>query len=576
MLKILFSFLLCASFTVLLAQDSDEIKHLMENKRYSSAEKILEEKVQSGDDSPEYNYLLVSAYLQQDKPYEAKNFIENKNLMEGGNDNPLNKIAYASYLLRTDQSEKAKQIFEELLADKKTKKNVALLLKIADAYISNGDKYINDALSVLDIAEKRDKHNASVQVLKGNAYRKIHDGSNAYVAFQSALKDDPSNIAAHYQLGKIFVTQKAEDLYMEQFNKAYALDSNYAPVLKAFYDHYYYKDLKLAKAYLEKYIRHTDYSVENDYALADMYYLNKDYDKAIDLAKNILEGENDKAQPRLYKMIAYSYNEIGNKEEAWTNLQQYFAKEDPKNFVSKDYEFKAKLLMDQPDKMNEALANYEKAFALDSLDERKLDYATKIAEGYKELKEFNSQAIWLGKIYELKKDRTNVDLFNWGLAHFKGGDNIMADSVFRRYIEMYPENIYGYYWNAQVNAAIDTSLELGLAIPYYKKIIEIGETDTSANKAMLLKAYGYLGGYEANTKKDYPASLAYFEKFLELDPENEDANKYAEILKNWIENPETNPANTSSASEEEKENQDMKEDSDKEKQDTKKNKEGND
>lgn len=39
---------------------------------------------------------------------------------------------------------------------------------------------------------------------------------------------------------------------------------------------------------------------------------------------------------------------------------------------------------------------------------------------------------------------------------------------------------------------------------------------------MLLKAYGYLGGYEANVTKDYLASLAWFEKYLELDPDNTD------------------------------------------------------
>jgi hypothetical protein len=51
---------------------------------------------------------------------------------------------------------------------------------------------------------------------------------------------------------------------------------------------------------------------------------------------------------------------------------------------------------------------------------------------------------------------------------------------------------------------------------------------------MLGKAYGYLGGYEANTRKDYPASLAWFEKLLQADPENADAKRYIEILKGWI------------------------------------------
>ena len=51
---------------------------------------------------------------------------------------------------------------------------------------------------------------------------------------------------------------------------------------------------------------------------------------------------------------------------------------------------------------------------------------------------------------------------------------------------------------------------------------------------MLLKAYGYLGGYEANIRKDYVQSFMWFEKFLELDGENSDAKRYAETLRKWV------------------------------------------
>ena len=56
-----------------------------------------------------------------------------------------------------------------------------------------------------------------------------------------------------------------------------------------------------------------------------------------------------------------------------------------------------------------------------------------------------------------------------------------------------------------------------------------------ANKAMLLKAYGYLGGYEANTTKNYERSLDWFQRFRELDEQNEDINRYIGILEKWIE-----------------------------------------
>ena len=523
------------------AQDLAEAKELLNNERYASAEDLLEKKIGETGGQPDLNYLLVKTYLEQKKPADAWSFIEKNRLNNVSSAaDPYNKVAYAIYLFSTDNGEKAREILSEILDDKKSKKNIDLLIAVADTYILYDEKGINDALQVIEIAEKRDKNNSALQLLKGNAYRVIHDGSNAYIAYQNAIKNDPSNIRAYYQLGKIFQSQKNDEMYLEQYQKAYTIDSTYAPLLEALYHHYYTIDIKKARYYLEKYLKYTDYSLSNDYDLADMYYLSKEYPAAIALATKILEREGETAQPRLYKMIAYSYDEAGDKDKAWEFLNAYFIKEKPEQFVARDYEFKAKLLMTKPGNENEVIGNFIKAFSLDTLQERKAGFAKVLAETYGKMKDNNSQAIWLGRVYDLKKERTNVDLFNWGLAHYKAGNNIVADSIFAKYTERYPTNIFGYYWRAQVNAAIDTTLELALAVPYYKKVVELGEPDKQANKAMLLKAYGYLGGYEANITKDYPASLDWFEKFLELDPENADASRYSKLLKEWINDPKKN------------------------------------
>ena len=46
-----------------------------------------------------------------------------------------------------------------------------------------------------------------------------------------------------------------------------------------------------------------------------------------------------------------------------------------------------------------------------------------------------------------------------------------------------------------------------------------------------MEAYGYVAAYEANVEKDYDDAIEYFEKLLDLDPNNSDAKKYVEILK---------------------------------------------
>lgn len=75
----------------------------------------------------------------------------------------------------------------------------------------------------------------------------------------------------------------------------------------------------------------------------------------------------------------------------------------------------------------------------------------------------------------MERKTNNIDLFNWGLAHYRAKEYLQTDSVFGLYTTRYPEDIYGYYWRAQASAAIDTSMTNALAIPYYNKVVEIGE-----------------------------------------------------------------------------------------------------
>jgi tetratricopeptide (TPR) repeat protein len=159
-------------------------------------------------------------------------------------------------------------------------------------------------------------------------------------------------------------------------------------------------------------------------------------------------------------------------------------------------------------------------------------YYKTLADLAKQQKDYTVRAIWLGKYYMKNKKSTNVDLFNWGLAWFQAGNYEKSDSVFAMYVDKYPTQLFGYYWRARSNAAIDTTMEQSLAIPHYLKVIEIGELDsTGSSKRQLIESYGYLAGYETNQNKNYGKAIEYFEKLLLLDPSNEQAKKYVQILK---------------------------------------------
>ncbi|HTL08588.1 MAG TPA: hypothetical protein VL307_10040, partial [Chitinophagaceae bacterium] len=155
---------------------------------------------------------------------------------------------------------------------------------------------------------------------------------------------------------------------------------------------------------------------------------------------------------------------------------------------------------------------------------------------YKAQKDYQQEAKWLGKYYAVKPSPSNVDLFNWGLASYLAKDYPTADTIFTMYETKYPNEEYGPYWRAKTNAAIDTAMEMGLAVPHYMHLIEVLEKDSTgqANKSHLIEAFGYIAAYKANTQKDYESAVDYFEKLLALDPNNSDAKRYVEILKKTI------------------------------------------
>ena len=107
-----------------------------------------------------------------------------------------------------------------------------------------------------------------------------------------------------------------------------------------------------------------------------------------------------------------------------------------------------------------------------------------------------------------------------------------ADAVFNTLIERIPESYLGYRYKALTLHAINGDVKEGLAKPYYEKVIEIltsGEEVTSTQNRILLEAYNYLG-YYYYVIKDNQNAIIYWNKVLEIDPENANAKLVLDAL----------------------------------------------
>lgn len=540
MRRIFFTSTILIAFSIIArSQNLDQAKQYIYYQKWHSAENELQKAISTQPGQPQAYYYLSEFYMDRDKDAKAKVIVQKGiDLAEKNNlskkEHPLIFVASAHLLLDQGKKDQAQQQFDELLQATKYK-NADLMMAVAKAYIASPNGDPNQAIELLEKAQKRDKKNANIPLLIGNAYRKLLDGSNAFKYYTKALEMDPSLAEAHHKLGEIFKSQKNSELYVEQFTDAVKADKNYVPSLRELYDYYFYSgNFQQAKEYLNRYIANADPSVQTDYMKADLFFVTKKYSDAINTAEGIIKTEKDSAQPRLYKMIAYSWDELGDSVKALQAVNTYFDKEKEKNYVMKDYDLKARLLEKNgiPD---EAITWYEKAFTAAKKPEVKDKYMRKLAGLYKEQKDYASEAVWRDSIYTMTQSPSNVDLFNWGVSLYFAGNYHQSDSVFGLYAGKYPKQLFGYLWRARCNVAIDTTMELGLAIPYYQKLIELAEADKQANQKILISAYTYLGGYEANVKKDYEKSLDWFNKVLELDENNSAALRFSETIKKWLE-----------------------------------------
>jgi tetratricopeptide (TPR) repeat protein len=525
---------LCSS-VALMAQTVPDAIQLIYHERYQSAKTALHKVLQADPGNAEAWYHLSQAYLPLKEVQPLADSLQRASTAV--KENAWYKTAYGQLLLALHKIDSARWYFNQAIGEGR-KKDPAILLAVANAWVNekNGDP--NTALQVLDMAAKKDAGAPAFHVLRGNAYRKLANGTEAYRAYQAALNEDSKNAAALYQMGRIFVAQKNAETYLEYFNKAITADPLYAPAWYELYYDAYFKDAAKALEYFRHYLQLSDYNASNEYQHIDLVYLNKKYDTAIIMAQKTLASLPADSIPRLYKLLAYSHLGLKDTAQALHAMTTYFAQEDDSNFVVKDYEVMADLYGATAGKEDSALVFYQTAVTKITDSAALFNYYKKLSELYKDKKDNVNQAIWLGKYYTNNGKATNIDLFNWGIAHFKAEQYEQADSVFGKYIEKYPDQSFGYYWRARANSLKDSAMEKGLAIPHYNALVDVLVKDsasaTGTTKKWLVEAYGYIAAYETNQEKDYADAIEHLQKILVIDPANKDAQQYISILEKKV------------------------------------------
>lgn len=531
---LLLSFILMVN--VLFAQSIDEGKKFLNYERFESAATVFNKLLTANPNDVVAAYWLGQTYLQNsDNPDTAAAKALYQKTLQANPNAALMMIGVGEVELMEGKLSDARNRFETAINLTKKRDLDEVLLAVGRA---NTDAKAGDAIYAVDKlkqAAERNKKSAEIQIALGDAYRKLIDGANATISYQTAMSLDPKNARPSYMIGRIYETQGygQEAIYMRYYNDAIATDANFAPVYYWLYGYYYQRDVNKSREYLNKYVAVADQDSKNCYAEASLLYVSKLYTETISKADACIAGTGTaKPFPNLYGLKAYAYDKMGDSLNAKKYFEEFFAKVNPEKIGPHDYATYAKVLLAFPGNDVLAASYVDKAIALDTVPENKLGYVKDIAKSLYDEGKFLEAGKWYGKILSLNPNYGKVDLYYAGYSDYRGGNYKSADSVFQLYQKKYPDDLYGWYLGARSKEGMDTSGTAGLAKPDYEKIIAIADTvaDKASIKDKLIPAYRYMVAYYYNVLKNAETANEFNNKILEVDPADATALKTKEAF----------------------------------------------
>lgn len=501
--------------------------------RYKSAKDAFEKVIAANPNDVNAVYWLGQTLINTKDSAGAKALYQ-KTLASNGNA-PLVLAGMGQVLLMEGKKDEARQQFETALNLSKGK-DIDVLNAIGTANVKAKLGDPTYAIEKLNLATQIKKFNDPyTYVVLGDAYRKLIDGGNAVTSYNKALEVSPKYAASKVKIGRVYLTQNNPDYFLPAFEEATQLDSNYAPAYNELYYYWYFRDINKAGNYLDKYIAHTDAGPEAEYAKADYTYAKGDFAGAKTRAQQLITQYADKVSPRMYRMIAFTSDTLGDANGARDAMTTFLQKSDSDAVLPTDYEELAKIYSKIPGSDSLVFQSYQMAIDKDTSVANKVKLIENAADLAKRTGNKSAQAEWLGKAYALNKDPGARDLYNWAYANYQAGNYVTSDSLFCGvYIPKYPDQIFGYLWCARSKQAQDTTMEKGLAVDAYKtlaqKAIELDTTPDKKYKPYAINANFFLVSYYNDIAKQKDTAIAYVDKVLEIDPTNENAINVKKIL----------------------------------------------
>jgi len=509
MKKILICFSLFVIFSVgLLAQDISSGVKLIKNEKYTDAKKTFNSLL-TGKSKAEAYFYLGEIYFIESKIDSAKQFYEKG--VAADIEFALNYAGLVKanlYAKNTSEAEKNYNQAMELGED-----NPQVYVVLSEAYSSGyGGKNYDKAINLLNEALKINAQYVKAYVTLGNIYLEKGNGTEAIRNFQRAIDINETDPEPMTRKSKVYILISNYPEATSLLNEAIKNDPSYSPAYNELAElNATLKDYSKAAEYYSKFIEASEITIEKQKRFASILYMNKEYDKTINILKDVSSRELDNASS--IRILAYSYLRLEDIETSKSYFQKLF--EMPSvDYLPTDFENYADLLSKTG---NDSLAIVY-LYKIVELDSTRKDVLGEISIIYFQDKNWNGVISAL----EQKGELTAQEYFDLGKAYYFVQDYVKADSAFNMLVMKVPDLAVAHFWQARVKTNFDPESEQGLAKPYYEQFLSVSNEDTTRFKKELIEAYSYLG-YYFYLQEDNTTSKGYWLKVEAIDPENPQA-----------------------------------------------------
>jgi len=450
--------------------------------------------------------------------------------------------------------------------------------KYADVYINLGKVYLakikgTEAINNFEKALNMDPANTEALLMKAKLYIMIDNKDEAKTLLNQAVTNDPSYSPTYEELAELYADlkdySKAAEFYKKYIESSEATSERlkrYASIL------YVNKEYNSAIEILEKLIvsekdkasstRILAYSYfkldsldKSKYYFAQLFqipnieYSSTDFENYAEMQK---KTGNDDLAIEYYGKVAEidaakkddAYHEMSTlyfKNKNWDGVinsltkkikitnQEYFdlgkayifrgdkAVSDAVSSIKTSVNFSD----EQAGKVRQALLYYQKDLSSAKNDNQLIESALNNLKQSVELEiTSNQKASWA------------ASQSKW-LAEVKsiiGTDYANADTALMFLNTKSPNLAVGFFWRARVNSNFDPETKLGNSKPYYERFIDLAIKEPDKFKKELVEAYSYLG-YYYYLLEDKATSKSFWQKVLDIDPENKQAIDVMKLLK---------------------------------------------